>query len=353
MKSTQNEKRYFAASNSYAGFKSYFNEIFNPYDFEKTYIIKGGPGTGKSSIMKRIYNHFIEKKALCEAIFCSSDPHSFDGVIIEGDKRIAVVDGTSPHSKDTVLPGVLDSIVNLEPNLNQSLLKNNREKIKNLSVLKSKRYNDAYEYLQICSEIENKVFREISECYTGDDISEIEEMLSVINSRGKSKKRLITSYGKNGFGYLDTLDKNAKSVYNAVGVYGSEYIFMNHLCDKSKEKGLSATLCPAPLNYNNVDAIYFEAEEIAFISGTRNRDGDCVVIDTSRYIDNKKLSSKKDKLEFLWKEREIFLWNSADEFKKAADIHKELESFYSSAMDFSKNDELCDKIISEIEELML
>ena len=55
------EERYFAASNSGSGFVSYFGEIFNPACFEHVYIIKGGPGTGKSYFMRMIADE-AEKK---------------------------------------------------------------------------------------------------------------------------------------------------------------------------------------------------------------------------------------------------------------------------------------------------
>ena len=45
-------KEFFAASNSSTGFVSYFDVIFNPKSYEKIFILKGGPGTGKSHFMK-------------------------------------------------------------------------------------------------------------------------------------------------------------------------------------------------------------------------------------------------------------------------------------------------------------
>ena len=40
------EEKYFAAVNSYRGFESYYQDMFGAA--ERSYIIKGGPGTGKS-----------------------------------------------------------------------------------------------------------------------------------------------------------------------------------------------------------------------------------------------------------------------------------------------------------------
>ena len=41
---------YFAAANSYRGFISYFDKIFPSTEFEKIFVLKGGPGTGKTTV---------------------------------------------------------------------------------------------------------------------------------------------------------------------------------------------------------------------------------------------------------------------------------------------------------------
>ena len=106
-------KEYFAAANGFNGFRSYFGEIFNRCDFSRVYILKGGPGTGKSTLMKRIRGEF-SSKLRCESILCSSDPKSLDGIIIEkGSNRVAILDGTSPHEEDARFPGAVDEIINL------------------------------------------------------------------------------------------------------------------------------------------------------------------------------------------------------------------------------------------------
>ena len=48
----QNEKKYFASANTEKGFVSYFDEIYGVLD--RVYIIKGGPGTGKSHFIRNI-----------------------------------------------------------------------------------------------------------------------------------------------------------------------------------------------------------------------------------------------------------------------------------------------------------
>ena len=50
---------YFAAANTYKGFESFFDEIFNTEKLERIYILKGGPGAGKSTLMQRTYPHML------------------------------------------------------------------------------------------------------------------------------------------------------------------------------------------------------------------------------------------------------------------------------------------------------
>ena len=42
----------FAASNSAHGFHSYYAEFFDDAEVDRVFVIKGGPGTGKSRFMR-------------------------------------------------------------------------------------------------------------------------------------------------------------------------------------------------------------------------------------------------------------------------------------------------------------
>ena len=72
---------FFAAANGYDGFISYFDKIFDPTLFTRIYILKGGPRTGKSTLLRRILSAISARGAICESILCSSDKDSLDGII--------------------------------------------------------------------------------------------------------------------------------------------------------------------------------------------------------------------------------------------------------------------------------
>ena len=46
--------RFFFGSNTAVGFRSYFEQLLGPNSGYRLFILKGGPGTGKSSLMKKM-----------------------------------------------------------------------------------------------------------------------------------------------------------------------------------------------------------------------------------------------------------------------------------------------------------
>ena len=103
--------KYFLAANSCEGFVSEFSRCYDPNDNWHVYIIKGGPGTGKSSFMKYIAAKAEEKNIQCIYCPCSSDPDSLDAIIMQ-DKKVVILDGTAPHTLDPKYPAVCEEILN-------------------------------------------------------------------------------------------------------------------------------------------------------------------------------------------------------------------------------------------------
>ena len=130
--SESTKKKYFAASNSAQGFKNYYDNVFDVKKYSKIYIIKGGPGTGKSYFMKNVAEYAEELGFSVTYIYCSSDPNSLDGIIIE-ELKIAILDGTAPHACEASLPGAAENIVNLGEFWNTSVLSGSRKIIENLN----------------------------------------------------------------------------------------------------------------------------------------------------------------------------------------------------------------------------
>ena len=345
---------FFAAANGYSGFRSYFDEIFDPLGYTSLYILKGGPGTGKSSFMKQLLTEIEPLVEECEAIYCSSDSISLDGVIIKnGDQRVGIIDGTSPHSRDPIFPGAIDKIINLGDNWNEKMLSDNIDIITSLVREKTDSYKLAYDYLSIAGAITKKADESISRIYRNECNTFVKSLLDRADSRNVCKKvRLVTSFGKDGFCTLNTLGNIASEIYSVVGIYGSEYIFMREVSEALEKSGVDYTLFPSALDASKPDAIFIPSIGVAFTTERSSLFPDDHIIDTSQHLKQDDLFKQSERLEFLYREREAMLWMSVDQFKKASDAHFKLEKIYSSAMDFSKNDEAYHVCISEIKKKM-
>ena len=101
----------YPGGNTSRGFYSYYDQVIRPEAATRIFILKGGPGVGKSTLMRRLGEEIAEHRDV-EFLHCSSDNDSLDGIVVPS-AGVMMVDGTAPHIVDPVLPGAVDGIVNL------------------------------------------------------------------------------------------------------------------------------------------------------------------------------------------------------------------------------------------------
>lgn len=89
---------FYVSANSPYGFFSYFEDIIHLKTRNRMYILKGGPGVGKSTLLKKVAAALSSEGHSVELIPCSSDPASLDGVIVD-DLHTILIDGTAPHGR--------------------------------------------------------------------------------------------------------------------------------------------------------------------------------------------------------------------------------------------------------------
>ena len=111
---------FFLGTTTPAGFKGYFEPLRREPGMQM-YLIKSGPGCGKSTLMKRLAVKAEQKGEPIQRIHCASDPDSLDGVIFL-DKRAAIVDATAPHVMEPDAPGAEEQVVSLYHTLDADAL---------------------------------------------------------------------------------------------------------------------------------------------------------------------------------------------------------------------------------------
>ena len=343
-----NRDDFFGACNSFHGFKSFFGEIFKRKDFTRIYVIKGGPGTGKSSFMKKIL-HRLPEGCRAECILCSSDPHSIDGIILEGKVgRAALLDGTAPHIEEAIYPGAIDEIIDLGKCWENSRLIASKEKILSKSDEKKAAYSAAYSYMSIAGECNAFTERELISRYNTDKSKGLAiktaEKISK-NRDGVRSVRLQSAFCKQGIFRVDTLMKKAK---HRIRLNGDELLaglFLDDLIISFNMLGASYMKIPSPLSPKRCEAIYLPEEEI-LIGDSASEE----MIDLCGLTNKDRVSEERTNAA-----RELYV-SSLEEakrwFKIASELHFGLEEIYTFAMDFKAVDAVFEEKFDEIKKIV-
>lgn len=138
-------RKMFPGSNSAYGFYSFYNQIIED-NAARIFVIKGGPGVGKSTFMKSISRELIRRGCDVEFHCCSADSASLDGIVFP-QLQIACIDGTTPHMVDPKNPGAVDEIIHMGEFWDEAGMIARREDILRLNREHARLYRRAYRYL--------------------------------------------------------------------------------------------------------------------------------------------------------------------------------------------------------------
>ena len=120
-------KRVFPGNNTPRGFFSYYDYIL-PKDATRIFVIKGGPGVGKSTFMESIASDMVGLGYDAEIHHCSADNDSIDGVVFPA-IGVGILDGTWPHVVDPKIPGAVDEIIWMGEFWDESAVRSHKKQI--------------------------------------------------------------------------------------------------------------------------------------------------------------------------------------------------------------------------------
>ena len=332
---------FFAARNSHDGFKSLFTSVFSPKKYVKIFILKGGPGTGKSTLLRGIISFANETMIDAKAILCSSDINSLDGVILtQNNHSIAIIDGTAPHTVDPIYPGAVEEIINLGDGFNIKALEERRQEIFYHSHEKKVAYQKAYSVLLSSKSIFDCIWNELKNSALYNEAEDIAKQIFNVdktnNLNEKNDVKLYSSFGKNGQYSL-----SPNHGYNPLNLVGNEFLCSMILDAVSK----SCVNNKIPQNRYSSALDDRMAERLLF--------GETVIVynqnlPETTVIGQYDMGKYCREFERIYNNYTSLLKIAQLYFGEASSSHFALEKIYSEAVDFSFNDRiytnLCDRI---------
>ncbi len=336
------------------GFRGYAQQLNQQPDLW-LYLIKGGPGCGKSTMMKKLAEQSAQS---VERIHCSSDPSSLDGVVF-GTHHAAILDATAPHTIDPTYPEAKQSVVSLYHTIHRQDIKEKQGEIIAL--------------FDRCSHLQKQANQCI--CSAGLLLREQELIAqSVLNPQKLNHyikglaQRLLPPTGNSGRESLRLLSavtpdgrifwsNTVSAVASHIVVFHDEYgaaskLAIEQLRQAALEAGYEIYTCICPLSQpESAEHILIPALGLAFLTSnhwhTMNFDGQ-QTIHCTRFMDKKELSCHKNRLRLSKQTVEELLNQTSCFQQQAREAHNQLEEFYRTAVDFSAVDQITQQLVSEI-----
>lgn len=348
---------YFAGGNTSQGFYNLFDS--NLANLERLFILKGGPGTGKSYLIKKIGKVWLRRGYSLEYMHCSSDKDSVDGMIIR-ELNVGIVDGTNPHALEPKYPGVIDDYVNMSEACQRERLLESKNEIISLTNQVRIAFQSAYDAFHEAQTFHNKQRQRTAEMRSDERLQQWTEKLVTTLFQNKPKRATSTVkhrfHGANTptgpYSFLNELVAPLEKRYVLNGRVGTgTSIILKRLLLEAEIRGLDLEVYHCGFEPEQIDLLIIRELGVAIVVNKKPyelrdiRQTDEVlnveelVFDTVQYEEDRVLKQ-------AYEEK---MSEGLSSLAKAKALRDQLEHHYQRALDFSKTTSIRQRIMREIE----
>lgn len=349
---------FFLGANTSEGFYGLTGEWLRQQDDVRLFLIKGGPGTGKSTLMKAVCAKALQEDVPFERIFCSSDPSSLDGVLLPT-LHAAVLDATPPHPCELKYPGVCGRLVDMGQCWDERVLRQHQDEILQLSRANSAAHTACQRFLRAAGRLHSENMQFALE---NTDLLRVirlakrmcARLLPEKETNGTVERRFLSACTPKGeVFFYDTLIDLCPHVIAVEDEDGAvSAAFMQTVLMEAADRGLSVIACPCILRPDATpEHILLPELQLAFVTSDRHHPApDCAQkhIRSERFTDHEKMRAQKNRCSFCRRAQDELLSGAVEKLDQAKELHDRLEAHYIAAMDFGKAEKIKVELLEEL-----
>ncbi len=338
---------YFAGANTGVGFRTSYGEIASEECLERIYIIKGSAGCGKSTLMRKIAREAEGDGHSVICYLCGSDAHSLDCITLDG--RIALLDGTPPHSVDMIFPRAKSELFDLSRFLDSASLERECEPIVRHTNAKREAYAAAYRYLAAAERVEDGIItlaRTMFDSGKARAFAErfVRKLVTRKAGRGRVSHRYSHAVTMRGLSRAESA-RDGWQTYTVRDSMRCVPLLMEILSDRFAGAGCDVTLLHLPIS-NHVAGIEVQDAKISIV--THEAEDAVGVINTARFVKEEEKAEVRGEIRLAASVESSCMEAAVECLASASRHHFALEEIYSSAMDFSASDRVGDALWVDI-----
>ena len=348
--------RFYLGANTPVGFVGYLDDLYDAADGWQAYIIKSGPGTGKASLMRTVLNTMAELGEEPEAIYCSSDPRSLDGVLFPR-LKICILDGTAPHVIEPKYWGAVEQIVNLSGCMDGEQLHKQAPAIMAATDACSAMHVRCRKFIGAAASLLGDSARIVME-FT--DTGKVSRTAARIAARefgchaaepGKEHRRFLSAVTPEGIvTFHETIQSLCPRIYAIEDEYGAaSRILLAELRQRALDAGLNIVTCACPLApHDKLEHLLIPDIGLGFTTSNGWHKADFPVyrrVHAARFTDAEGLRSKRQILSFNRRAARELINEAIQIAADAKAQHDKMEQFNIRAMDWSKAEEITRQVV--------
>ena len=323
---------YFAGANTARGFFSCFEDILPPDERKRMYFLKGGPGVGKSTLMRRVAQAAQEKGLQVIYYHCSSDPDSLDGVCLP-ERGIALMDGTAPHVYDPSLPGARDTLVSLGDHLDEKALAPHAGEIAAIQREISARFSRCYRYLAAAEQVLHAAPAGEEDGRKAAQLAdEWARTLPLRGGTGRIARLFASAFTPKGLVQLTDFSQMERCITleTPFGLHATG--LMHLIANRAAARGLDVVELLDPLCPDETAHVLIPAHGVAFATAQRPPErGEWLEADAVFCM----MQGSEREQSFDRNAYELLCQRAVEQLTQAKGLHDDLEAFYVKNMDFA------------------